>query len=83
MRAVGNLEEQVLEQRRQDGVEAARADVLDLVVDAGGRLGDFAHGAVGERDGDALAGEQRGVLLQECVLGLRQDLHEVSLRERV
>jgi hypothetical protein len=47
---LGHVEQDLLEERRQDGVEAAGADVLDLLVHLRRDGGDLADGVVGERD---------------------------------
>ena len=64
-------------------MEAARADVFGLLVDADGVARDRVYGVFGEFEFDALGFEQGLVLLDERVLRLGQDALEVFERERV
>src|SRR6266851_8578042 len=67
----------------KDSVEAAGADVFRLLVDDGCELRDGVYGVVGDVELDAFGFEQRDVLLDERVLGLRENADEVFFLERL
>ena len=58
-------------------MEAAGADVLGLLVDAGGEAGEGGDGVFGESQLHAFGFEKRGILLDESVLWLREDSNEI------
>ena len=80
---VGALEGDLLQHLLHDGVQAAGADVLGALVDAGGEAGDLFERVVGEHQLDPLGFQQRRALLDERVFRLREDADEVRLAERL
>src|SRR5438094_2470832 len=79
---VRQLEQHVLEQRGEHGVQPAGADVLHALVGLAGDARDLAHPLRRELQRRPLGGDQRRVLLGERVLRLRHDAHEVVFRQR-
>src|SRR5215203_3801984 len=77
------LERDLVEQLFHHGMEAPRPDVFRLVVDFGGERRNAIDGLLGESERDALGVEQRDVLLDQRVLRLREDAHEVVAPERL
>jgi hypothetical protein len=59
-------------------VQAAGADVLGVLVDTGGELGNLGQGVAGEAELDAFGLEQRLVLLDQRVLRIRMKSPSVS-----
>jgi hypothetical protein len=75
---VGQVEEEVLQQGREHGVQPARADVLHAVVERRGGAGDRLDPVVGEGELRALGLDQRLVLREQRVLRLLEDADEVA-----
>src|SRR6267378_541066 len=79
---VGQLEQHLLEQRREHGVQPPRADVFHLLVYLRRDARDFLDAVGGEFERRAVGLAQRGVLFGQRVLGLGHDPHEIRFRER-
>jgi hypothetical protein len=71
-----------VEQALEDGVQAARADVLESFVSQRGETRELLHRFGLPFDRHAFGGEQRLILPRERVLRLREDTHEVFVGER-
>src|SRR6266550_4666915 len=79
---VRQLEQHVLEQRGEHGVQPAGADVLHPLVHLGGDARDLLHAVGLELERRAVRLAQRGVLLGERVLRLGHDADEIGFGER-
>src|SRR5512133_4351953 len=76
-----SVEENILEQRREHGMEPPRADILHLLVDIGRHASDLANAIIREFQLDPFGGEKCTVLLDERVLRDRQDLGKILGRQ--
>ena len=77
------LEREFIEDALEDGMEAACADVLGLLVDGSGETSDGFDGIVGEMKLQTFCFEKRDVLLDERVFGFRENADEVFFLERL
>src|SRR5208283_450521 len=75
---VRRFERELIQDFFQNRVQTARADVFRLLIHAGGKFGDGLYGIFSELELDALGIQQGDVLLDERVLGLGEDAHEIS-----
>ena len=82
-RHIGREEAHVFEHALHDGVQAARADVLGLLVDLEGKLGHLAQRIGRELEANAFGLKQRGVLLGKRGLGLGENAQEIFDGERL
>src|SRR5215469_2538220 len=80
---VGSLERDFVENFFKNSVQAARANVLGLLVDASGKAGHCGNGVFRKIQLQSLGFEQRGVLLDERVLRLGEDADEILFLERL
>src|SRR6267143_3032972 len=74
---VGRLEGEFVENLFKDSVKPAGADVFRLLIDAGSEFRDSVDSIVGDVELDAFGFEQRDILLDERILGLGENAHEV------
>src|SRR5436190_11509977 len=81
-RIVGQLEQHVLEQRREHSVQPPRPDVFHPLVHLRRDARDLLHAVGRELECRAIRRAQRRVLLGQRVLRLRHDAHEVGFGER-
>src|SRR6266550_4718513 len=82
-REIRSGEGDVFEDLLENGVQAAGADVLRPRVHVLSDAGQLLDAARVEDQLDSFRAEQRGVLPSERVARLRQDAHQVRLRERL
>src|SRR5271157_639633 len=80
---IRGFEGKLVENLFKNGVQAARADVFRLLVDAGGEARDGRHGIIGKYEFNAFGIQQRDGLFQKRVLRLREDADEVLFLKRL
>ena len=78
---VRQIEESFLEQRGQNRMQAASADICNLVVDLGGDAGDFANCRFVEFYFKPFGRDESLVLLRERIFGQSQNTDEIVFRQ--
>ena len=75
---VRRIERNFIQHFFENRMQAARADVFRLLVDGDGKARERRDGVLGEIQLHAFGVEQRDVLLDERVLRLGEDAHEIG-----